>query len=53
MKQDEMIMVPFVIHEGDMAREERKQARLWILLMFQTIGAILCLKVLLAQKTSK
>lgn len=34
---DEMIMIPYVAHESDMAREERKQRRLWILLMIQVL----------------
>ena len=46
MKQDEMVMVPYVVHEGDMAREERKQRRFWLLIVLQTIGVILCLKLL-------
>ena len=37
MKQDEMIMIPYVVHEGDMAREEWKQKRLWILLIVQIL----------------
>lgn len=32
MEQD-LITIPYVAHEGDMAREERKQRRLWALLI--------------------
>ena len=52
MKQDEMIMIPWVLHEGDMAREERKQVRL-VVLIAGILGAILCLEFISAKKTSK
>lgn len=31
MKEDEIIMIPYLAHEGDMARQERTIKRLWIL----------------------
>lgn len=31
MKEDEIIMIPYLAHEGDMARAERTIKRLWIL----------------------
>lgn len=46
MQQDEMVMVPYVIHEGDMAREERKQLRLFLLVVLETIGVVICLNLL-------
>lgn len=52
MKQDEMIMIPWVLHEGDMAREERKQARL-LFLIAGILGAILCQEFISAKKTNK
>lgn len=49
---EQMITIPYVAHEGDMAREERKQRRLAIVLLAETflIGAILCLNHLLPKK---
>lgn len=46
MEQDEMIMFPYVVHESDMAREERKQMRLCLLMILETIGVFICLKLL-------
>ena len=42
----EPMMIPYVVHEGDMAREERKQRRLWVLIVLETIGVVICLKLL-------
>ena len=50
MKQDELITIPFVVHEADMAREERKQIRLLLLSVLQTVGVIICLKLISASK---
>jgi len=55
MEQDEMIKIPYVVHEGDMAREERKQKRLWILLLAETviIGVFICQKFITALRTNR
>ena len=46
MKQDEMVMIPFVVHEGDMARTERVVKRLAFLVMIESllIGVLICRK---------
>lgn len=31
MKENEIITIPYLVHEGDMARQERTIKRLWIL----------------------
>jgi len=31
MKENEIIMIPYLAHEGDMARQERTIKRLWVL----------------------
>ena len=31
MEDKDVVMIPFVVHEGDMARQERTIKRLWIL----------------------
>jgi hypothetical protein len=38
-EKNSLIMFPYVVHEGDMAREERKQTRLWILMLAITLLA--------------
>jgi hypothetical protein len=38
-KENDLIMFPYVVHESDMAREERKQERLWILILAITLLA--------------
>lgn len=54
MEQDTMIMIPYVVHEGDMAREERKQKRLWILTILSVLAAaLITLKPLLSNKHLK
>ena len=55
MEQDEMIMFPYVVHESDMAREERKQRRLWLVVVLQVIliGVIICQKFISVLRTSK
>ena len=35
--------VPYIVHESDMAREERKQQRLWIALILETIVALIAI----------
>ena len=42
----EPMMIPYVVHEGHMAREERKQRKFWVLIVLETIGVVLCLKLL-------
>ena len=46
MKREETLMVPYIAHEGVMARMERTQKRLSILLILESllIGVILCRK---------
>lgn len=53
MEKDEMVMIPYVVHEGDMAREERKQRRFWLLVVLETIGVVICLKLLSTQFKNK
>lgn len=52
---EQMITIPYVAHEGDMAREERKQRRLWILMLAETvvIGVFICLNHLSQQKQNR
>ena len=38
-KGNDLIMFPYVIHESDMARAERKERRLWILVLALTLLA--------------
>lgn len=47
MEQNETVMIPYIVHESDMAREERKQLRLWVVIVLQAIliGVIICLKL--------
>ena len=52
MKQDEMLMIPYVVHESDMAREERKQKRLWMIVILQ-IGVIICQRLISVLKISR
>lgn len=35
--------IPFIFHESQMAREERKQQRLWIALLLETIVALIAI----------
>lgn len=44
------IMIPFIVHESDMAREERKQRRLWIAILTM-IGAMICRELISLRKT--
>ena len=39
MKED-VVMIPYIVHEGDMARQERTIKRLWILCILLVI--LLC-----------
>ena len=45
----EPIMIPYIVHESDMSREERKQRRLWIAIL-SMIGAFLCREFILLKK---
>lgn len=50
MEQD-LITIPYVAHESDMAREERKQRRIWIALILETfLAAIVIFKGCLSNK---
>ena len=50
-KENDLITFPYVIHESDMAREERKQRRLWIALVLETfLTAIVIFKGCLSNK---
>ena len=50
MEQD-IIQIPYVVHESDMAREERKQKRLWIALILETcLAAAVIFKQCLSNK---
>ena len=50
MEQD-LITIPYVAHEGDMAREERKQRRIWIALILETcLVAIVIFKEYLSNR---
>lgn len=42
-EKNDLIMFPYVIHESDMAREERKQKRLWILIVLELLVAALAI----------
>ncbi len=54
MEQD-LIQIPYVVHESDMAREERKQKRLWIVVLSQVIliGVVICQKFISVLRTNK
>ena len=50
MEQD-LITIPYVAHESDMAREERKQRRIWIALILETcLVAIVIFKEYLSNR---
>lgn len=40
MEDKEVVMIPYIVHEGDMARQERTIKRLWILCILLII--LLC-----------
>lgn len=41
MKNDEVVMIPFVQHESDMNRMERANRRLWIVILVMFIGMMI------------
>ena len=43
MKNDEVVMIPFVQHESDMNRMERANKRLWIVIIIMFIGILIYL----------
>ena len=38
--KDDVVMIPYIVHEGDMARQERTIKRLWILCILLVV--LLC-----------
>ena len=40
MEDKDVVMIPYIVHEGDMARQERTIKRLWILCVLLVI--LLC-----------
>lgn len=51
-KSNTIFQIPFVVHEADMAREERKQRNL-LILVAGLIGVILCQRFISTKKISK
>lgn len=41
MKNDEVVMIPFVAHESAMNRMERANRRLWIVILVMFIGMMI------------
>ena len=41
MEDKDVVMIPFVVHEGDMARQERTIKRLWILCIMPVIDELM------------
>ena len=46
MEQKNVMMIPYIEHEGIMAREERKQKRLWIALIMELLLALFAISKL-------
>lgn len=52
MVQDRTLQVPYIEHESDMARNERKERRL-IGVIALLIGALICQRFILTRSTSE
>ena len=55
MKENEVVMIPFVAHESAMNRMERANKRLWIVILVMFIGKIiqLIVKLIKVQENNK
>lgn len=53
MEQDKLIEIPYIVHESDMARIERREKRMWgviILLIVALAGGPICRKFISLRK---
>ena len=56
MEQSETIEIPYIVHESDMARFERRERRMFgviALLIVALAGEVICRRFLLPTRTSK
>lgn len=56
MKQDETVQIPYIVHESDMARIERRERRMWgviALLIVALAGETICRRFLSPKQISR
>ena len=55
MEQNRTVEIPFIVHEADMARNERREKRLWgviALLIVTLAGELICRKFISTKQTN-
>lgn len=56
MKQDDTVQIPYIVHESDMARIERRERKMWgviALLIVALAGEVICRRFISQTQISK
>lgn len=56
MKQDETVQIPYIVHESDMSRIERRERRMWgviALLIVALAGEPICQRFISHRQTKR